>query len=564
MFIIKSVEKILFRTKQTVRCFSTIDSSKENPVVTVKQGKLRGAVKKCLDGSPYYSFKGIRYGQPPVGELRFKAPLPVKPWEGIRDAIEHGPVCPQFDMTIIDFVEGNEDCLSLNVYTKSLQPSSKIPVMVYIHGGAFISGSGNAETYGPEYFFQHDVIIVTINYRLEVLGFLCLDTPEVPGNAGMKDQVLALRWVKENISTFGGDPDNITIFGESAGAASVTYHMVSPMSQGLFNKAIAQSGVCLSYWSIAHNPVERAFRAGKVLGKDTKDANELLQYLRSAPARDLAKVGIKTRTPDEKLRGLPIYFTPTIEKKFEGQEQFLTEDPADLILAGKVSKVPLLIGYNSAEGLVIVSDHVKKLAILNKDPSYLVPRDIATTVSKEKLVEFGQRIKQFYFGGKDATKDDAQAITDVQTDINFMYQTHRFLQFFQSMAPVFLYNFDYATDLNIVKNVSGLGNVKGACHADDLFYMFHSAMSRNYLDNNEELKKIVYQITKFWVDFAKTGNPTPTKGSLEWRPYTPATKEYLLLNQDTKLLNNLDKERVDFWNKLYADAGKPCVAKSSL
>ncbi|KAJ8732332.1 hypothetical protein PYW08_015062 [Mythimna loreyi] len=562
MFVIKSVERMAFRTKQNVRCFSSIDSSKDAPVVTVKQGKLRGAVKKCLDGSPYYSFKGIRYGQPPVGELRFKAPLPVKPWEGIRDAIEHGPVCPQYDMDFVNFVEGNEDCLSLNVYTKSLQPSSKIPVMVYIHGGAFISGSGNSDTFGPEYFFQHDVIIVTINYRLEALGFLCLDTPEVPGNAGMKDQVLALRWVKENISTFGGDPDNITIFGESGGAVSVTCHMLSPMSQGLFNKAIVQSGVCLIYWGIARQPVERAFKSAKALGKNIKDVNELLQYFRSVPARELTKLAIITRTQDEKLRDLPMYYAPMVEKKFDGQEQFLTEDPLDLILAGKVNKVPLLIGYNSAEGILMANDHIKKLEIFNKDPSYLVPRDIATTVSKEQLVEFGQRIKQFYFGGKDITKDDTQAIANVQTDINFTYQTHRFLHFIQSMAPVFLYSFDYDTDLNVVKKMIGLNNVKGACHADDLFYMFHSKTSVKIIEDNNELRKIVKQITKLWADFAKTGNPTPSKGSLEWRSYTSASKEYLLLNQDTKLLNNLNKERVEFWDKIYADAGKPCIAKS--
>ncbi|KAJ8732438.1 hypothetical protein PYW07_015037 [Mythimna separata] len=540
------------------------NKQRKNPVVTVKQGKLKGAVKKCLDGSPYYSFKGIRYGQPPVGELKFKAPLPVKPWEGIRDAIEHGPVCPQYNLDFIDFVEGSDDCLSLNVYTKSLQPSSKIPVMVYIHGGAFLTGSGNAETFGPEYFLQHDIIVVTMNYRLEALGFLCLDTPEVPGNAGMKDQVLALRWVKENITMFGGDSDNITIFGESGGAASVTFHMLSPMSQGLFNKSIAQSGSCLSCWAIAHKPVERAFRSAKALGMITKDVNELLEYLRSVPAHELTRLAFKTRTQDEKLRGLTMYCTPTIEKKFEGQEQFLTEDPIDLLLAGKVSNVPLLIGHNSAEGIFMVNDHIKRLEIFNKDPSYMVPRDLAITVSKEKLDEFGQRIKQFYFGGKDVTKDDTQAIADFQTDLNFMYQIHRFLHLFQSTAPVFLYNFDYETDLNVVKNVIGLDNVKGACHADDLFYLFHSKKSWKIVEDNDRLKKIVYQITKFWADFAKTGNPTPTKGGIEWRPYTSATKEYLLLSQDMKLSNNLNKERVEFWDKMYADAGKPCIAVSSL
>lgn len=429
----------------------------------------------------------------------------MKPWSGIRDAIEHGPVCPQFDMSILDVVEGSEDCLSLNVYTKSLQPSSKLPVMVYIHGGAFLSGSGNSDTYGPEFFFQHDVILVTINYRLEVLGFLSLDTPEVPGNAGMKDQVLALRWIKENISTFGGDPDNITLFGESAGASCATLHMLSPMSQGLFDKVITQSGSCLSYWSMFHEPVARAFRGAKALGKEAKDLNELLNYLREVPAVELARLSLKTRTADEKFRGLPIYFTPTIEKKFEGQEQFLTEDPLDLLLAGKVSKVPMVTGYNSAEGLMMLNDHLKKMKTLNEQPSYFVPRDIATKVSKETLDELGQRIKKFYFGNKDMTTEDCQAIVDLHTDINFTYQIHRFMHFYQNFAPVYLYKFEYCTELNFLKSVFGVDSVKGSCHADDLFYLFHSEISRNVYDKNEKLRKIIYQMTKFWADFAKTG-----------------------------------------------------------
>ncbi|XP_021181940.3 juvenile hormone esterase isoform X1 [Helicoverpa armigera] len=564
MFIIRTIEKLVVRTKPGAMRFSSVGNSHDNPVVTVKQGKLKGAVKKGIDGSPYYSFKGIRYGEPPVGELRFRAPVPIKPWDGVRDATEHGPVCPQFDMSVVDFVEGSEDCLSLNVYTKSLQPNSKLPVMVYIHGGAFLSGSGNAETYGPEFLFLHDVIVVTINYRLEALGFLCLDTPEVPGNAGMKDQVLAMRWVKENISTFGGDPDNITLFGESAGGACVNFHMLSPMSKGLFNKAIAQSGVCLEYWAIAHQPVERAFRSGKVLGKDTKDKKELLDHLRGLPALDLARLTVKTRTPDEKFRGLPIYYTPTVEKKFEGQEQFLTEDPLQMLLSGKVNKVPFMCGYNTAEGILLIPEHRKKLEVLNKEPSYLVPRDVAMISSKEKLEEFGQRVKEFYFGGKDATEDDVQGIVDVHTDINFTYQAHRLMHFYHKMAPTYMYRFDYCTKMNMMKNIFGDDAVKGACHVDDLFYLFHTPMTESIYEENEEIRKAVYDVTKLWTDFAKTGNPTPTKGSVEWRPYNSSTKEYLLIDKETKMSSNLEKERVEFWNKMYADAGLPSITKSNL
>ncbi|KOB56298.1 Carboxylesterase CXE23, partial [Operophtera brumata] len=167
-------------------CKSSItDHDIDDPIVTVKQGQLQGSILKLLNDSPYFSFKGIPYAQPPVGDLRFKAPLPPTPWSGIRNATEHGSYCTQYDMNTNQILNGSEDCLFLNVYTKSLHPHAKIPVMVYIHGGAFMSGSGDTDTYGPEFLIQHDVILVTMNYRLEVLGFLCLDTPEVPGNAGM-------------------------------------------------------------------------------------------------------------------------------------------------------------------------------------------------------------------------------------------------------------------------------------------------------------------------------------------------------------------------------------------
>lgn len=135
--------------------------------------------------------------------------------------------------------------------------------MVYIHGGAYLYGSGNDDIHGPEFLLQHDITLVTFNYRLEALGFLCLDTPEIPGNAGMKDQVAALRWVQENIEKFGSDPHNVTIFGESAGGTSVTYHLLSSMSNGLFHKVIAQSGVCISDWAQGKYGKDRALRAAK-------------------------------------------------------------------------------------------------------------------------------------------------------------------------------------------------------------------------------------------------------------------------------------------------------------
>lgn len=176
----------------------------------------------------------------------------------IRSAKEHGPICYQTDNIFNFSTSGSEDCLYLNVYTPSILPLILLPVMIFIHGGSFKSGSGNEEIYGPDFLVKNEVILVTINYRLGVFGFLSLQSKNIPGNAGMKDQVAALKWVKSNIENFGGDPNNITIFGESAGAASVSFHLISPLTKGLFKRAIIQSGSANCWWAQALEPRERA------------------------------------------------------------------------------------------------------------------------------------------------------------------------------------------------------------------------------------------------------------------------------------------------------------------
>ncbi|XP_063379373.1 esterase FE4-like [Cydia fagiglandana] len=334
-------------------------------IVTVKQGKLQGATDTLYDGSTYYSFKGVPYAQPPVGQLRFRAPLPPQSWKGIRQATEYGSICAQTDSVF----KGSEDCLFLNVYTTSLH--GRTPVMVFIHGGSYITGSGNDDLYGPKFLVQQNVVLVTLNYRLEVLGFLSVETPEVPGNAGMKDQVAALKWIKENIAKFGGDPDNITIFGESVGACSVTHHIASPMTKGLFHKVIAQSGTSVQDGTMSEGSKSRAFRVGKYLGRDTNNTTELLEFLRSLPAANLTNLTIATSTDDEMYRVLPARFFPVVEKKFDNVEAFLSEYPLDTLQSKRIRKVPLMLGYNSAEAIIMIQDRLGKLDIYNNNPSYL-------------------------------------------------------------------------------------------------------------------------------------------------------------------------------------------------
>ncbi|XP_050672387.1 cholinesterase 2-like isoform X3 [Leptidea sinapis] len=526
-----------------------------NIIVKIKDGLIRGSEKKLHDGTNYYSFKGIRYAQPPLGKLRFKAPIPIKPWEGVQDALEHGPICPQLDIQSREIKTGSEDCLFLNVYTKSLD-SSNIPVMVYIHGGGFLSGSGNSDLCGPEFLIQHDVILVTINYRLEMFGFLCLDIPEVPGNAGMRDQVAALEWVQNNISVFGGDSNNVTIFGESAGAASVTYHLVSPMSKRLFHKAIAQSGSCLADWTYTSTSesAARAFKVGKLLGKDTDDPEELLHFLQEVPAINLIGKTLKTLSNDERHRGMPFCFVPVVENKFKS-ESFLNDDPLTILTRGAVNNVPLMTGYNSQDGIIMLPTELKRLNELRKNPCYLVPKSLHKVIDNEKLIEFADRIMKFYFDNKEIDENHIEKISILQTDLHFSFWAYCFVNnFARYFGPTYFYKFDYDTELNILKNIMGYSQIKGASHVDEIFYLFKNVFNTDIHNDNERARQAIYDVTKLWTDFAKTGNPS-SGGDIKWPPYTIQNKEYLIINNSYQVGRYPDQQNIEFWNQLYNEAG---------
>ncbi|KOB63350.1 Carboxylesterase CXE21, partial [Operophtera brumata] len=253
------------------------------PNLTVSEGILDGEVVKN-EMAEFISFKGIPYAAPPT-------PQPAASWNGVRRAKDFGHACYQHDLMMAhQSPYGEEDCLYLNVYTPDIKPANLTPVMFYIHGGAFICGSGNDDFYGPEFLVKKGIILVTINYRVGALGYLSLGTEDIPGNAGMKDQVAALKWVKKNIKNFGGDPENITIFGESAGAASVSYHLVSPMSKGLFKRAIAMSGCLTNTWAQSFEARERALKLAKQLGFNSEDDKELYQFLKNLPKEKLVNL----------------------------------------------------------------------------------------------------------------------------------------------------------------------------------------------------------------------------------------------------------------------------------
>lgn len=240
--------------------------------VRIGDGKIEGNSLNSRLNEKFYAFYQIPYGQPPVENLRFQAPLPVKKWHGILDGTKPGPKCFQNG----DEAKMSEDCLHLNIFTKNMTAS--MPVIVFYHGGAF--ESGNALGQGPDYLMDRDVVLVAVNYRLGAFGFLAMGTKTIPGNAGMKDQVLALKWVNKNIKNFGGNKNQVTIRGNSAGAFAVTSHVAPNMSQGLFHRAIAMNGAITTAMNLGNDNKEFGEKLGEILSCENRKLFECLKKVK--------------------------------------------------------------------------------------------------------------------------------------------------------------------------------------------------------------------------------------------------------------------------------------------
>ncbi|CAG9827444.1 unnamed protein product [Diabrotica balteata] len=319
------------------------------PVVKIEEGKLRGLSQKNLDGEEFYSFLGVPYAEPPIGELRFKNALPIKPWKGVKDATEEGPVSLQAGC-LPDEIKGSEDCLTLNVFTKKLSEDGchMLPVMVWIHSGGFKVGSKNKVEHGPEHLMLEDVVLVCINYRLGILGFLnIVDTSlGIPSNVGVKDQIEALRWVRRNIKYFGGNSKNVTLFGNSAGGSSVELLLHSPLADGLFHRAIMQSGSMLNPWVFGNC---RVLDFMKFIGKSCSTEKEAVDILMTMPGQELCKHQINFCKLSGKPFGLEVLGI-VVEPPHDGA--LITKPVLELIKSTNCNKVPIMLGFAVDEGLV--------------------------------------------------------------------------------------------------------------------------------------------------------------------------------------------------------------------
>ncbi|XP_049947769.1 esterase FE4-like [Schistocerca serialis cubense] len=378
--------------------------AEEYVTVDIEEGTLRGRMSETYTGKPMFRFEGIPYAEPPVGDLRFQPPVKKSAWTGVKDALAAGERCPQYSS---GEAIGGEDCLFLDVFgpgTPTRNGTLK-NVIFYIHGGCFTQRSSTAR---PHYYVDQDVIIVTINYRLGLLGFLSTGDEVVPGNMGLKDQTEALRWVQRNIEAFGGDPQKVTILGQSAGGASVHYHVLSPLSKGLFKSAIAMSGSALNPWAFTKNASDRAVRYAKHLGYTGKSSTDLLNFFKSANVTILGTDKNSALSEEDKVSLFTCVWSPTAEPQHDGA--FLAELPWTLVAEGRYNLVPFMAGNNDLEQLKqtqrggILSTG-SQISNLNKNFDEIVGCDLRLPTREERL-EGAASVKEFYYNGSDITLTD--------------------------------------------------------------------------------------------------------------------------------------------------------------
>ncbi|KYN20565.1 PREDICTED: esterase FE4-like [Trachymyrmex cornetzi] len=518
----------------------------------IPQGFLKGLkTSSVMQNRAYYSFKGIPYAKPNVGLNKFQMPEPAESWQGTYDGTYHRSSCPFF-CTIQQDIVGEEDCLFLNVYTPVLDKDACKAVMVWFHGGNFNHGMGDDIFYGPDFLIEQDVVLVTLNYRLGAIGFLNTGDKNAPGNAGLKDQVMALKWVKDNIHYFGGCPNRVTIFGEDAGGSSVQFHMMSPMSDGLFNKAILQSGSAVNTWAISYDARDVAFKLGEKLDIETTDSAELVARLAEFSPKEL--IAASDDLPFLKqsaMNGRIEAFIPSVEADI-GQEIFLPADPWTLLKSGKIADVPVMAGFTADESSFYVQMMLGNIDQINEHFENFLPNDLNITDAGQKN-QLGESLKSYYFGDKlistETTKEFMMMLDDVMFDAGIALS----LEVLSSRisSPIFQYIFSYEAPFGMIKSLVQVED--GVAHGDDLTYEFYSDALKNVPQQDSPAQKMVRIYTTLLTNFAKDGNPTSNMNeyvNVNWEP-RGTEDNYMNINQELKMEKGLLHDRIDFWKDLY-------------
>lgn len=497
--------------------------------VSTTYGPISGTTENGI-----LTFKGVPYAKPPVGDLRWQAPQTPTAWTQTRMTTDFSPKCPQknFSPTQDSAVtEGQEDCLYLNVWTPGL--SGKRPVMFFIHGGGNQQGSasetlnGGALLYNGKYIAaRKDIVVVTINYRLGALGFLAhpavaaASTSKTSGNYGLMDQVLALEWVKDNIERFGGDPNNVMVFGESAGAVNTSLLLTVPAAKGLFHRAGIQSG----------SPIASPYLVGENFGKSfasrmgcaTGNLDQQLQCLKAVP---IAKIIAELESP---LSGgkVTLGWGPVVDGLI------LPKDPTAVFTAGQHNKMPVMLGSNADE-------------MSASSPLVVTPAQVRTLFDTAVPEAYEAEGLTLYPPGNtnaQARQSYVQALTDAQFTAPAR-RLARGLDIAQNEA-VWRYFFSHAQ--------AGLASFYGAAHGLELPFLFQSVEDSNYgksaaYNNND--KVVAQALLDYWTNFARTGNPNST-GLTVWPSYNWQTDTYLEIKAPVSSGEGLRTQKSDYWDRV--------------
>ncbi|MFH1387217.1 MAG: carboxylesterase/lipase family protein [bacterium] len=485
-------------------------------IIKLDSGPISG---RAADGLRIYL--GIPYAAPPVGELRWKPPQPVQPWTEVRECLAFGPSCPQPEVEKVG--KTSEDCLYINVWTPAKKPKEKLPVMVFIYGGAFTVGSATEPDYDGANLAQRGVVAVTFNYRVGPFGFLAhpllsAESPQgISGNYGLMDQTAALKWVRRNIAAFGGDPEKVTIFGESAGSISVCLQLIMPMSQGLFCGAIAESAgpYGISYLlPNADGSLEKALDMGQEFSQALK-ANTLTEMRKktSAEILQIFNFSISPFSPG-------MMFAPVIDG------QVIPAEPEKLYAKGQQAAVPTITGSNADEGNLFFTGASIK--------------DYKTWL--ESL--FGQHADEVFALFPATEEGEVRGAFNHLLTAAMFAEPARFVARAQEKKGCrsFLYQFTRVS-------ATAMAQKLGAYHSVELPYVFGHLKEEGYSKVDQKLSD---QIIAYWTNFAKTGDPNGP-GLPVWPVYNSKGDENLEFGDKIRLNKELLKKECDLIRRIKPD-----------
>jgi len=490
--------------------------------VRIAWGTLEGMT---VEHSNVRAFLGIPFAAPPVGKLRWQPPRPVEPWQGVRKAVAFGPRCMQrniySDMVFRDSGP-SEDCLYLNVWTPAKSASDHLPVMLWIYGGGFQAGGTSEPRQEGMNLAKKGVVVVSCNYRLGIFGFfshpaLTRESPHhASGNYGLMDQIAALLWVKQNIAAFGGDPNNVTIFGESAGSFSVSDLMASPLAKGLFQKAIGESGASFGAGPDLHaaETLAQTEKAGEKFAKSIGATS--LAALRAIPARKLS---------EESAKG---HFWPNVDG------YVLPQDVNTIFAEGSQSHVPLLAGWNKDE-------EAGELYSKTSPPT-------AENLVKRLKARFGPDAKHAlkYYPHSTAA-ETRQSTENLASDFFTVYDTWKWLEMQNKTAdsPVYRYLFTRTPPEPLSETDDGIPLVKlGARHSAEIEYVF-GVLKWKEIQWQPGDFRVSDAMMSYWSNFAKTGNPNGS-GLPHWPRYTPQDHQVMILGENIHPRPATDQKRFEF------------------